>query len=367
MGKISGGINYSTGYNLIYKQIYAVAIALLMVRSVFGLSQLQLGIFSLMTYLSYALLIVKITGTKYNRKEILFLFAGMLLAFLIYQNSGQGLVYTVVLFVLGAKGTDIKFNFKVLYISIFSASLVVVLASFLGVIQRVYNGMLCFGFYNPNGLQSMFSIACLYYIGVNGKKLTFYHLFFFFLFSSVFAIITDSQTGVLINIYIFLMSVFLKRKLVKQISLPIEFIYLAVVGFVMLGVFLYPEFGYDALNAIFTGRLQQANYYLNEYGITLFGNNIIELNAGYEYWHYMLDCGYARLFVNYGLIYGLIYIAAHYFSLKRARKNNDFLTIIVLLGFAIQMISENGGIGFNFNMSMMIFINLLRKEIVKNA
>ena len=358
-------VNNSNRYLIdkVFTALYLASVFFMSLRSVLGLSQIDQPTFVVFTYLSYGCLIIKVICTKYTVRELMLPGVGLLVAVAMYIVVGTTLLFGVILFIVGSKLVDSKKIIVLAMAGLISGTVIVISSAILGKSELVLASGVVLGFLNPNGVQSFLSMISVYYLGIRSKRLTAAELFITFSINVVLTLITGSRTGTLITIFVMLLVLALKGPGGTQRRIPVEKVYIVMVLFALFCTVFSNLPGVTQLNNLLSGRFHQANYYLNQYGIALFGNKIAELEAGYEYWHYVLDCGYARLFINFGLIYGMAFVRAHYCVLKQAEKQHDYFTIIILMGMAVQLVTENGGLNINFNMSLILLRPWLMREI----
>lgn len=349
-------------YRRLPQYCYYISTILITIRSTIGLSKLDSDEFSIITYLAYALLLVKLFVTKYSTREIGSLLALEICSILIWYVSKNTIFIFSILFIFGAKNMDVVKVLRNVSITLFASVVYVITMSFCGVVSFIDEKGVGFGFSNPNGFQGFISAASIYYLGFRLKKLRLGDIILVFLLNIVTSLFTGSRTGiVLIAVETLICFMFKSPKRVSLIQkIKYEKIYLVMVVLVLGCVLFYSNNIFmRTLNSILSGRLVQAHEYFQKYSLHMFGSHIIELDAGYEYWHILLDCGYARLFINFGFIAGIVFVVAHYKAIKRARICGDGFTLVILLGFAVMLISENGGLNCNFNMSLIILSKLI--------
>ena len=341
--------------------LFIIGTVLLSIRSVVGLSQLDSAIFSLLTYLAYAFVMVRILfhGTSIRNLMLFVLF--LLLGFLVYVETKNTVVLNNVIFIFGAidinKEKIMRWNAIVIIISV----TIIMLMSISGSLPIFVNDYLTFGFNNPNGLQAfIIAFTILWIYGVY-NKIGMNQLFILLLVNTISAFILDSKTSYVVIIFltIFLLIIKNPHNIGKKIQFKIEYWYLilvVIIAFCIVTCNILPPI--KAIDAFTSGRFSQAASYLVRYGIKPFGSHIIELDVGYENYHWLLDCGYARLFINYGWVFGFIYVIAHFMAIRNARMSNDKKIIVAIMGFAILMTMENAAIGINFNMSLLLLSDL---------
>ncbi len=350
---------FSPGF---YETIYTLSVILLSIRSVLGLSQMDNEVFRYFTIVAYSLLIMKLLFSPYTKRSFMQLIVLLLLVVIIYNITQNTLLIGTVLYIYAAIDVDKMKVIKAASFTIFIMVIIIALSSLCGKIPILVNGYITFGFNNPNGFQQFISIATIMLIAANFRTVGLFQLFFFTGLNLLTSFISGSNMGFLIAMYLFWIAVLLKRPNHKheKIDFKIEKWTLFIIVFVLILVTFYKVLPFvQPINTLLSGRIMQANNYFNEYGIHLFGSHILELDPGYKSWHLLLDCGYARLFINYGIIYGVIFVVMVYQSLKKYRETFNVQSIIAILGFVLILVAENGALGINFNMALILLSNTL--------
>lgn len=352
----------------IVEKLYIMGAVILSIRSVIGLSALENQNFSILTYIAYICVILKILATPVSKRNLAIYIALFLLGIKICSITRNSIVLNNLIFIIGAINIDRRKVLKYVSIATIITSSLVGLLSLFGYIpiSNLKYGM-CFGFVNPNGLMSFIIAFSILYIASSYEEISTMLLLNIFIINVIFGILLQARTGLVISFLLFSFLVILKnpQNVNKFINLKIEYAYVIMITVVFLLSVFYEQLEWGTfIDYIISGRFSQSHWYYKMYGIPVFGAYIAELQSNYKFYHLLLDCGYMRLFINYGWVYAIIYIASHFIMLRQARINNQKGILVALLGFAFLMIVENGGIGINFNMSLILLSMLLPDDKV---
>jgi hypothetical protein len=307
------------------------------------------------TYLAYLLLAVKIIGTPITLSEVRMFALAMVLGGCVYWQTSSPIVIVNVLFIIGAMNVDFHTTIRWCGVAMTASLSFVICASLLGFLPLGGSAGVVLGFMNPNGLQSIVLIISVYFLGESYQYSNLGAIGILLIINTVFGMLTGSRGGYGTVLFSIILIVVLKSHKGRISRLKVEKIFLILTIVTLLFVVTYNNNGLlEYVNRLLSGRLYQAHSYLQEYGIHCFGSNIVELGNDYLYWHNSLDCGYARLFINFGLIYGIVFVVLYYVALKRARLMQDGFAVVILMGIAIGLVVENAGIGVNYNMSLIL-------------
>jgi hypothetical protein len=154
-----------------------------------------------------------------------------------------------------------------------------------------------------------------------------------------------------------------KIKLVKflfTISTPV----IAAVSFVMVILYMKGNSIGIAINEMLTGRLEFAAQFLNEYGVSLFGQEVelVSTRAAQEL-HIstaILDMSYIRAPIVYGIIFSVFFLVSFILLEKRAMKKGDIGIALFALFYIILGVAETYTIIPVFNISMLLMLNTYR-------
>lgn len=321
---------------------------------------------NVITYVAMALLLFKLLVTKYPFKEFIIMILLIVVGILILQITESNGILISVLTVFGAKNIDIKRLLRICLPAFVLACFLVVICSFLGltsntVVEMQRLGIIqrnSLGFIHPNILHAVFSIICALYLYIYYYKIQTIHLIVMAIANVILFVISGSRTGCITLFLVLLFTIGLKSPHIGQMLLKISFIFALIIPLIMILFTVVYPFGnlLVGLNALLSGRIAQAHAYLLEYPVQPFGSNIVELTAEYKYWHNDLDCGYARLLINYGWVYTAIYIGLTTLTLRKMWKEKRPDAAILILNFLLAGIAEGYIVYVYTSLGMLFWI-----------
>jgi len=125
------------------------------------------------------------------------------------------------------------------------------------------------------------------------------------------------------------------------------------------------------LNEFFSGRLYFINYYLTNFGIKIWGQNIFFVSsregaATGATW-FALDNSYAYTLVCFGIVITAILFTMYSILIYNAYKNGKKMIFLYLISMLFVGITENGIFLVAMNFALLYFMQLLNvKESVLN-
>lgn len=319
---------------------------------------------SLVTYSALVFFLVKIfLQTKYNFYEMCKMFIILLCGFLGYYFSKDMRTFWFSIVLISCK--DINFNKTVKYtfITMLLSCFFFLILYFLHLIPETLvsssRGMRhSFGLGHPNMCSAYYTMLTVLYIYLNYHKITYKFLLIDFIFGLFLYYFTESTTGMITLISILFIILIINTIDDKHKVLNIIFIaiVLGILCFTVIPI-IYNDL-FSIFDRLLTGRLSQANYYFQKYGIHLFGDNMIE-DLTYEYTTHILDIGYTKMLLNNGVIYYLFVICGYIYLLKETIQLNKYSTFILISFFLIYMYTENVSTYIFMNVSMLLFSDFI--------
>lgn len=232
-----------------------------------------------------------------------------------------------------------------------------------------------FGFVSHNTFANNVAIACLlyYYFKSDSWKIKsslIYILIAGFVYSQ-----TSGRLALVIIMTLSMIGIFYNQlqhnsKLKKGIYFLTRWLYSFFALFNILGYqYLAKNVGstlYYALNTFFTTRIRWGVYYLNTYGISVFGQPIETISmksVGMDVTKWMgLDNSYLMLGIKYGAIALILFGIGFYLLGKELQKRDDVSGAIVTIIIIFIGITENYLVAINYNFCMVMFaVTVLKK------
>ena len=232
-----------------------------------------------------------------------------------------------------------------------------------------------FGFVSHNTFANNVAVACLFYYYFKAdswkiKNSLIYILIAYFIYSQ-----TSSRLALVIIMMLSMVGVLYSyfqhnSKLKKSIYFLAKWLYCFLAACNIFGYqYLAKNVGstlYYALNAFFTTRIRWGVYYLNTYGISIFGQPIETVSmksVGMDVTKWMgLDNSYLMLGIKYGVVALVLFGIGFYLLGKELQKKDDIAGAIVAVIIIFIGITENYLVAINYNFCMIIFaITVLKK------
>lgn len=275
----------------------------------------------------------------YSKREFFISILLILCGVLIYKKSNSLIPFYSVAFLIANKRVNLNRVLNGYFIGILIGLIIVFLNC--GVIVFP-DGTYSFGQTNPNMLSHFVVMEIVIWIYFRYNRFTWLELFILIILSFLIGMLTKCRTGIGISVLI-VCTAFLcdgNKHFREFLRKSINYICLSIVIISILGVVLFnvvPFF--SLLNRVLSNRFWLAQIYLGLYGLKPFGVDISDAidQLGYTV---VLDAGYIRMIINYGIIYFLLYIFIFLRTCKKLNKNNfnrcSFLILAVFLGLVVE-------------------------------
>lgn len=309
-----------------------------------------------LNYLMILILILKVVVFDHLMPKQLLL-SGLLLMLAIYswRKTNLTLLMVMVAYILAAKGISflkiVKRYFDINFVMIVGVSLY----SLLGIIRNLgfeRDGFIrhSMGVDYPTDFAAYVLYLTVAYLFLNYSRLNYFH----YIGVIVLAVCLNLITNARLDVYMLLISLIVIW-IAKRADDPQNLIARTTVSafwslsiILPYGYFLLTEF-FDPQNKIFTqlnrilsGRLLYGHLALDRYGLTIFGQRVIEhgwggvegleqfRNARFKY--FFIDSTFIRLFVIYGAVLGIFIISVLVIiSVRETLKHNYVFPAIILI------------------------------------
>ena len=327
------------------------------------------------SYLCFVLFSVKIVLTKYKTKEIFKVMLILILCGLATYKCGDSRVLWFGLVICAAKNIDfnklVKISFITMLCCVFTFIILYLFGFTSGAIVDYNKGKTYgFGLGHPNMFSAYYNLLILHYIFLNFKKINFLHIVFFTFIAFFVYLLSKSVSGaivffsMIVALIIYNDNIFKnnnKRSLLKKFF-PLLVI-TGIILFTILPLFYNSNISFfTKLDDIFTGRLSQANFYYQKYGIKFFGSNLFtDLNN--RFLHAILDIGYTRMLIYNGMIYYFLIVIPLILLIYKYYDEKKYPLLILLSTMAIYMFTENVSTYIFMNVSMILYTKYLFKDV----
>lgn len=349
------------------KKIFFILYILYLINSILAESQYSMiqPYSSILVILRYAVLIAFVAlvlsrTIKMDRKSLMF--GGLVLfstiATVIFYDGGISLLYIVFL-LLSARNTSLTEIFRITIITIVGTYLFVIASSQIGIIPDTvgmrwigdYAGSFfagaylrhAMGFLVSNQVPVTFLMVYILIIGWRKEDIPFYfnavvvalNIYLFYKFGARIVFVFTFVT-ILLYYAVKLRKVIEKHRAIKKKRksvLSYSFIICAALSFIISVVYSYHPESMSKLDLIFNHRISMASQALNYYGIHILGSGKDAATYNGALNTITVDNGYVSMFIQNGLIVGIIVIAAWTFITQRATyyKNHYLLWVLVII------------------------------------
>ena len=302
-----------------------------------------------LNYIFIALMGIKIvlsSGTKIKKQYIIIL----LIAIISLYSSIIANNYFILMSTLGVaalKGMNVRQIVKVAYatkvfwlsihfICYLFAQLLIPSIIHYSVIDGIVRGRIFLS--QPNTCAMLFVWAALEYLYLKFEKIKFYEFAVSLIITGIVFIITDSKTSMIVYLLFWILFAIKENNLVKKIIL-----FFSKYGYILLTVFcvtftvLYNVLPIAKIvNTMLTGRLAGSAKAYSLYGFTLMGQyldleNNAEWDSVYGVERIWLENSYTAIFINYGIIYGIVIAIALFIAAKHLSVMAQIFVCLMLV------------------------------------
>ncbi len=344
MKELSKKINNLSLKNISVSILFYIAYFFIIMSDIFNSISAFENVLNIIDVISVGILMVVIISNKKVGKNEILLWLFLIIVAISALKSNDRSLLKLPFLLLAFK--NINFN-KFIKLDMFFRLILITVLMLFNIAGITDNGILevrdgfvrnSFGLGHPNSFAFYIVMICLDYFYINSIKkensiikpllLVIIAIAFIFFF-------VGSRTNIIILILIYI--VFLLK---NKIKFGEKNIIIYSFGICMLGSILC-AYLYDPNNSFFVSldnilsrRLYLANYFVNKYPLTLFGNKVV--TGGF----YALDNAYVNLFVRYGIVLSVYFIVMFRNTFKTLIKNKQYTLVLVLTIFSIYGISE---------------------------
>ncbi len=226
------------------------------------------------------------------------------------------------------------------------------------------------GFIQPNLLFANIFYIILGLVFLRFGKIKIYEISFYYIISFIFAQISGNRTG------FYLMFLFLTYVLFCSNRDKFLFIvkrnWWVIFFFVSIALSLmYSPYNnlIALLDAVTAGRINQANYFLNNFPITLFGNKVTKMYTTVSYTGsvHILDNLYVSLLVQQGILITIGVLVSISIMIKKLKnsipneKIDNNLIIMLFFIFGMYGLFEKSPLDISYNIFLLYFSLILKK------
>lgn len=322
-------------------------------------------------YLAILILFVVflIQSKNYSFKSFIYSIIFIFLSVIVTYVSKDSNILKLVLFLICFKDINFSECVKVdFYIKLLLVLLVMLLYSFnMTVNIPVYrNGVLrkAFGFKHPNKIGMYLMMICLDCIYLSKGKFNMYYSFVILIIITFLFMFVDSRTSVLIVIlaisFIYINKI-TKSKIIenKLVKIGTSNLFLIMTLLTLLLTILTSNGNLLAvkINRVLSYRFTFNKYFLTQYHISLFGNNIITNNM------YLLDSSYINILLRYGIIMWIWIYFLFFKTINKLYNDKEFVLLIIIILLMLYGFSESFLYKITANVFLLYFGKILNKEV----
>lgn len=314
---------------------------------------------------------IKILMTEHSILEYVVIGALVLLALIVYKNTGEKGILLYFTMMLGMKNVSVKRVFKcgfgilgVSYVTLIISSLLGINHEIMYIQHRsgwgdVFRRTL--GYSHPNTLHSTYVILIvliMYLVGKqNWKKLLSISAVLFGVSYYIY-LYSGSRTGLLTTgIYLFVNFWFQTRKNISIVEkMGIYILYPACLVFSIMGPIVIKGKLFEIIDKILNKRWYLSIYYLKNEPITWLGTRFKEPPEI----HYMIDSSFLYSFLQLGIVAFVIITFLYLCVIHSSIKKDARAELAIIVSFCIMGISDP----FLFNLSYKNLIFLFIGEMI---
>lgn len=319
------------------------------------------------SYIGLIIIFLKIIITKYTKREMILSF--FILAFSIissYKTSDMRTVWFA-LFLVGAKNVNFDKIVKATFYTMLSCCTIFIIFSLFGIVSitsvsSVKGIRYSFGLGHPNMASAYYSIIISLFCYLRKDKIKIWNLLTFWGLGIGVYLLTKSMTGLVIcSFYVILMLLFKSGVLkIKFIKYLIFITLVLVIAFFTIAPITYNS-NLSKINEMLTGRISQSNYYINKYGVNLWGNNVFkDLNS--KTTDNILDDGYIRILMVNGLVSYIFVLYGYIKILNATLRIENYNLFNLICFFILYLCVENVATYIFMNVTFLLFKTIIFKE-----
>lgn len=342
-------------------------------------------LYSLLSYLSIGLVLLKVLLETYNEKKIISFFVIMLIFFVSAIESSYRVLLTIVIFVIGAKDVSLKKMAKIYFYLSTILLIITILSAKIGIIRNLIyyraDGTFrqAFGICYPTDFVSHIFFIVLSFLCLKKGHIKIYHYIIILGVTYLAYRFCDTRLDC-VSIIITLIITFLydkgilnlRYKLIKSI-LIFGFIICSIIAVFFTLNYEKGNHFYDYANELLSGRLSIGKMMIERYGISLFGQEVndygttIPGTAKYDEYNF-IDSSYLRILLKYGLLVFIILCIMNVYVNKRIYETDKYLLLIIFVICVNSIVAQHYmEITYNFLLFMYFSRIDFNEKICKNA
>lgn len=331
------------------------------------------AIFSLLDGTSNLLLVVLLLIKKWTKIEVWIL--GIMIPLLVftYYTSKDGVLlwsFLVIMLAIDISKEKIMTSFL---IASFSKNMMTFILSFFGIYTpftqvKPGSGIVrySFGFAHANTLHLFCFAMLVAYVVIRKEKIMKLEYIFLSLLNLILFYFTVSRTATILIMLLLLVSYVLFHKPIKsEKTINGLMKWSSILVLMMAFTIMIVSFTYhltsngiiEKLNLLLSRRIEQANWYFTENGLSLAGQYIPQIFVR-ESLSFVLDNGYMRVLIQFGVLPFLILMSSLIFTIRKLYLDQRYSELAVVTISLLIFVLENY-LGFIFINISLIFISII--------
>ncbi len=312
---------------------------------------------------TFLLFLVRVCFTKYSVKEYGAIVLFGILGLASYFATGRNEVLRLIILIAACKSIDMQRCLKLIFYITLAGCAAIILLSVSGVYgavsltQEYGRGSVetryVLGMGHPNALHCMCWAVITLGLYLYGEKMKWYYFLLLFGVNYFFFLLTDSKTSFLVTTFTVLLAMLLsvfKNQIIRKLCVLGGC--LAAVFSVGISVAIAAQ-AYRIYNYVWHGDRTKITMFFVKLNDVLNGRiRILVENEGFEgttgTWslfsrpgnNYFFDMGWIRLFYWFGIIPGVIFLAAVFILMIYCYKKQDYMAAVMVVSVSVYSVIE---------------------------
>lgn len=359
----------------ISKKNILIYIAYILINLYYGITDTVLNLGGSFLILVFALgltLVHIIFKNKLSLKRTLIVLVLLGIAAYNYLHSKDSRMMALIITIIGIKDLELENVLKVTFYEKIIVTLMIMAASVVG-IGNASGPSPVLGFSHGNLLMLTITVLIMMYLCIYWKKVTGKILFVLLGFIFMAFIVTESRSGLLISLIIWLLAFLYKHYRIERLlefaakyTMPILMflnVHFALSTSKNILIFLdkipglaekYNQF-VMMLDDILTHRLVLANLVMTNSDIGWLGS-VKDQSILSAYKYIVVDSGYIQLLLVFGFLGSIVFLVLNYFMAKELIKRRQYVYIIAFIGISLYAFTENALCSLKYNFTLLFFI-----------
>lgn len=337
------------------------------------------------SYITIALLLLKICLSKFYISDFLRMVAILLLSVVSYYLSNSAILFISIMFILASQGVDYRKVLRIALISCFVWTILIIALFAMGFIPEIsaysvyiknlnhtFRLRRSLGFSHVNLLGTHIGVIVLIYYYLRFERIRPIHYIILGVLTFIIFITSFSRTSIYVFVILAIVHIIylILRKLNKENTvqgLAIVCCWFFPIFSLLAGTVFYNyTFFNTTLNNILAGRISDINIFFTEYGFSILGQDIELRGTGQvtasDHTRLILDNVYAHLGIHFGIIMLILFLAAATALLVKYGRREEYNTVIVILVMILWGTSELTAIRFEYNDFMILSGELIYRR-----